>query len=133
LPPFPMPIAEHFELRAASPARPLAGGDRAEFLNWVRFTDQRPTDAEAVVALSDTGSPALYGVLTTPTPIVTAEMSLYFTDVLDTGPADGWVLVHSNTEQAGSGWVVGTIALWTSDGRLLCNSHQTRRILASNR
>ncbi|WP_084655340.1 acyl-CoA thioesterase [Nocardia altamirensis] len=132
-PAFPMPIAAHFELRTASPVQPLAGGDRAEFLNWVRFTDQRPTDAQAVVALADTGSPALYGVLTTPTPIVTAELSLYFTDALDAEPADEWVLVHSHTEHADDGWSIDTVTLWTPDGQLLCNSHQTRRILGSAR
>ncbi|MDJ0342135.1 thioesterase family protein [Streptomyces sp. H10-C2] len=122
-------FARHLEIRPATTARPLAGGDRAELVAWVRFADGRPLDAEAVVVLADTLPPALFARWTTPRPVPSAELTVHFGDALDHGPVGGWALVRIRTEHAGSGWAVDDSAVWAADGRLLGLGRQARRIL----
>lgn len=122
--------ARHLEIRPATPARPLGGGDRAELVAWMRFTDGRPLDAEAVVVLTDAMPPALFALWTEPRPVPTAELTVHFGDALDEGPADDWALVRIRGEHAGSGWAVDDSVVWAADGRLLAMARQARRILA---
>ena len=58
LPPLALPrrlaeFARHLEIRPATTARPLAGGEQAELVAWMRFRDDRPLDAEAATVLTD--------------------------------------------------------------------------------
>ncbi|MFF4234194.1 acyl-CoA thioesterase [Streptomyces sp. NPDC001820] len=131
--PFALPrelaaFARHLEIRPATGARPLGGGERAELTAWIRFADGRPLDAEAVVILSDALPPALFALWTAPRPVPTAELTVHFTDALDTGPATGWALVRIRTEHAGSGWAIDDSAVWSADGRLLALARQARII-----
>ncbi|WP_326572433.1 thioesterase family protein [Actinacidiphila glaucinigra] len=121
-------FAAHLEIRPADDARPLAGGARAELTAWMRFADGRPLDPRALVVLADALPPALFAVWTEPRPVPTAELTVHFTDVLDTAPAEGWALVRSRTEHAGGGWAVEDSALWTEDGRLLALARQARAV-----
>ncbi|MCX4911086.1 thioesterase family protein [Streptomyces sp. NBC_00878] len=122
------PFARNFEIRATGDTRPLAGGDRAELVAWVRFADGRPLDAEAVVILTDVLPPALYARWRAPRPVPTAELTVHFTDVLDTGPVEGWALVRIRTDQAGGGWAIDESEVRTADGRLLAVARQSRVI-----
>ncbi|MCO1580449.1 thioesterase family protein [Crossiella sp. SN42] len=125
-----VPMSVHIEYRPAGPALALAGGEQAELLFWVRFTDRRAVDAEAVLTLADSLPPSLFAVLTSAVPVPTVGMSAHFTEALDQGPAGEWVLLRATTEHVGSGWVMENITGWAEDGRLLCNVRQARRILA---
>lgn len=128
------PFARRLEIRAATPARPLAtGGDLAELVAWVRFRDDRPLDAAAVTVLADSLPPALYARWTEPVPAPTADLAVHFTDALDTAPAAGWALARMHTVHAGSGWDIDDCSIWDDGGRLLAVARQTRRILASGR
>lgn len=116
------------ELRPAGPDLPLAGGDRAELLSWVRFLDDRPLDAPAVVTLTDVLPPALYAVWDAPRPVPSAELTVHFTDALDEKETlrTGWALVRIRTDHAGAGWAVDDSAVWAADGRLLALGRQSR-------
>ncbi|MFD4523577.1 acyl-CoA thioesterase [Streptomyces sp. NPDC058470] len=120
------PFAEQVELRPATEDLPLAGGEKAELLAWVRFADGRPLDAGAVVTLTDVLPPALYARWRTPRPVPTAELTVHFTDALDAGAPEGWALVRIRTEQAGSGWAIDDSTVWSVDGRLLAVARQAR-------
>lgn len=122
------PFARQLEIRPATADLPLAGGDRAELLAWVRFLDGRPLDAEAVVTLTDVLPPALYAVWDAPRPVPSAELTVHFTDALDDGGSlpDGWTLVRIRTDHAGAGWAVDDSAVWAADGRLLALGRQSR-------
>ncbi|WP_328404677.1 thioesterase family protein [Streptomyces sp. NBC_00390] len=122
------PFARHLEIRPATGARPLGGGERAELVAWIRFADGRQLDAEAVVILTDALPPALFAVWTSPRPVPTAELTVHFTDALDAGPVDGWALVRMRTEHAGSGWAIDDSTVWSGDGRLLALAQQARII-----
>ncbi|MFC8433248.1 acyl-CoA thioesterase [Streptomyces sp. NPDC057253] len=122
------PFARQLEIRPATADLPLAGGDRAELLAWVRFLDDRPLDAGAVVTLTDVLPPALYAVWKAPRPVPSAELTVHFTDALDESEAlpEGWTLVRIRTDHAGAGWAVDDSAVWSADGRLLALGRQSR-------
>lgn len=120
------PFARRLEIRPATAALPLAGGDRAELVAWVRFLDGRTLDAAAVVTLTDVLPPALYAVWDTPRPVPTAELTVHFTDALDGAAASEWSLVRIRTDHAGAGWAVDDSAVWSAEGRLLALGRQSR-------
>ncbi|MFF1720876.1 acyl-CoA thioesterase [Streptomyces sviceus] len=120
------PFARQLEIRPATADLPLAGGDRAELLAWVRFTDGRALDAGAVVTLTDVLPPALYAIWRSPRPVPSAELTVHFTDALDESAGDGWTLVRIRTDHAGAGWAVDDSAVWAADGRLLALGRQSR-------
>jgi acyl-CoA thioesterase len=122
-------FARHLEIRPATPARPLAGGEHAELVAWMRFRDGRPLDAQAATVLTDALPPALFAVWTVPRPVPSAELSVHFGNALDAAPASGWALVRIRAEHAGSGWAVDDAAVWSEHRRLLALGRQARRLL----
>lgn len=128
-----VPYGQHLELRAATTALPLVGGDLAELLFWIRFADGRALDAESVVLLTDALPPAAFGVLLEPVPMPTVELSVHLGEALDEKPAGGWALVSMHNQQAGSGWAVDDCVVWSADGQLLALGRQTRRVFAAAR
>nr|WP_210588666.1 thioesterase family protein [Streptomyces sp. GESEQ-35] len=125
------PFAKQLEIRPATADLPLAGGDRAELVAWVRFSDHRPLDAAAVLTLTDVLPPALYARWRTPRPVPTAELTVHFTDALDQGVTEDWALVRIRTDHAGAGWAVDDGAVWSADGRLLALGRQSRVVRAA--
>jgi acyl-CoA thioesterase len=133
-PPLALPLglaefARQLEIRPATAARPLAGGERAELVAWMRFRDDRPLDAEAATVLTDALPPALFAIWTTPRPVPSAELTVHFGAALDDGPGAGWALVRIRAEHAGSGWAMDDAAVWSQAGRLLALGRQSRRVL----
>jgi acyl-CoA thioesterase len=122
-------FARHLQIRPATPARPLAGGEHAELVAWMRFRDGRPLDAEAATVLTDALPPALFARWTTPRPLPSAELTVHYGTALDQAPAHGWALVRIRAEHAGSGWAIDDAAIWSEDGRLLALGRQARRVL----
>jgi acyl-CoA thioesterase len=122
-------FARHLEIRPATSARPLAGGERAELVAWMRFRVDRPLDAEAATVLTDALPPALFATWTTPRPVPSAELTVHFGTALDDAPGTGWALVRIRAEHAGSGWAMDDAAVWSQAGRLLARGRQSRRIL----
>ncbi|WP_329289267.1 thioesterase family protein [Streptomyces pseudovenezuelae] len=120
------PFARQLEIRPATADLPLAGGERAELLAWVRFADGRPLDAGAVVTLTDVLPPALYALWRSPRPVPSAELTVHFTDAVDESAGDGWSLVRIRTDHAGAGWAVDDSAVWAPDGRLPALGRQSR-------
>lgn len=124
------PFARQLEIRPATQDLPLAGGDRAELMAWIRFRDGRALDAATAVTLTDVLPPALYARWRAPRPVPTAELTVHLTDALDDGVHEGWALVRIRTEHAGSGWAVDDSAVWSADGRLLALARQSRVVRA---
>ncbi|MFJ4465898.1 thioesterase family protein [Streptomyces sp. NPDC089424] len=121
-------FAAHLEIRPATDTRPLGGADRAELLAWTRFADRRPLDAQTLVVLADALPPALFALWTAPRPVPTAELTVHFTDALDAGPAEDWVLLRIRTEHAGSGWAIENSCIWSTDAELLALARQARAV-----
>lgn len=132
------PFIRQLEMRPATEARSLGGGEKAELVSWVRFLDGRALDAGAVVTLTDVLPPGLFACWRTPRPVPSAELTVHFTDALDDdGPdgdaREGWALVRIRTEQAGGGWAVDDSAVWAADGRLLAVGRQARVVQEPSR
>ncbi|MFE1408336.1 acyl-CoA thioesterase [Streptomyces sp. NPDC058770] len=119
-------FAQQVEVRPATEALPLAGGELAELVAWVRFTDGRPLDEAAVVTLTDVLPPALFACWRTPRPVPTAELTIHFADTPASEVLTDRALVRIRTEQAGGGWAVDDSEVWSADGRLLALARQAR-------
>lgn len=121
-----VPFSQHLRFRAATDARPLAGGTEPELVAWVRLVEEAPLDAAALTFLLDAMPPALYGATANPVAVPTVELSVSFTEA---PVATGWVLLRISTRTAGGGWCVDDSEVWDYEGRLLAQGRQTRRVL----
>lgn len=126
--PFPMPFGQHFEYRAASPALPFSGADRAGFSAWMKPLVGSPTPYSAAAALLDAMPPALYAIVPDPFPIPSAEMSVNFV-APERVEAHHWYLVTIETEYASDGWCSDVSRVWSPSGHLLASARQTRVLL----
>ena len=70
--------------------------------------------------------PALYGALTSPVPILTADLYVQF---FLSEPVTGWTLLRIATLSAGDGWCVDDSEVWSQGGRLIASARQTRLVL----
>jgi acyl-CoA thioesterase len=126
--PAPDALAALVEHRPAAPPLPFSGGERAEFLVWMRTVEQRHLDALALAMLADAAPPALFGHLTRFVPIPSLEIALHFAD-LDAATDNPWVLGVFRTRHAAGGFAVEDGELWTPTGQLALQSRQLRGIL----
>jgi acyl-CoA thioesterase len=129
LPPGPMPFFQHLDVRSATDARCLGGGDRAELTAWVRFTDGRAISTAGVTMLLDGLGPGLYAMLKAPISMPLMQFSVEFAADLLGESLDGWVLVRTRTDHAGGSWATDDSTAWSEDGRLLAHSRHSRRLI----
>ncbi|WP_162305953.1 acyl-CoA thioesterase [Oleisolibacter albus] len=106
----------NFELRHVSPDTLFAGGDQGELLCWVRHRDPAAWTGEAAfLALLDVLPPAAAMLLPRPTPVSSLTWMIDFPgSALET--RDGWWLVRSRADYAGSGFSGQAMAAWNRDG-----------------
>ena len=124
-----VPFGQNLEIRPATDARPLAGGKLAELVAWIRFLRPGLTAAQTFLVLPDALPPALYGVLTAPVPIPTADLAVHLTSAADHADPSAWYLVRIHTEAARDGWSIDGSSVWDADGRLMALGRQARRVL----
>ena len=125
-----VPFARHLEIRPANAARPLAGGDQAELVAWIRLrTPGGLSGTQALTILTDALPPAVYAVVRRPVPIPSADLSIHFGPNADRADAGEWHLVRTAAESAGAGWTVDDSRVWDRHGRLLASARQSRRVL----
>lgn len=124
-----VPFGQNLEIRAATPARPLAGTGIAELVAWIRVLEPSMTAIETFLMLADALPPALYGVMTTPVPIPTADIAIHLTSAADHADPGAWHPVRISTEEAHDGWSLDGSAVWDCDGRLMALGRQARRVL----
>ncbi|MDQ1695136.1 MAG: hypothetical protein QOJ03_489 [Frankiaceae bacterium] len=124
-----VPFGQNVEIRPATAARPLAGGERAELVAWIRILPTGMTPAETFLVLPDALPPALYGVLASPLPIPTADLAVHLTADAHLAEPAAWYLVLIRTEAARDGWSLDASSVWNADGQLMALARQTRRVL----
>jgi acyl-CoA thioesterase len=88
----------------------------------LRFRDERPLDAAALVALCDAWFPALFAVVSEPLPLPTLELTVHLRNRLPR-PAD-WTLGRYRTRLARDGFLEETAELFSREGELLAESRQ---------
>lgn len=115
---------DNFEVRLASGSRLLEqSAPRAEFAVWTRFLDVGAVDpTTALLAISDCLPPAAMVHFPQPAPISTMTWGI---DIAHIPTAiDDWCLLWSNSEQAGEGYSLQNMAMWSASGELVAVGRQ---------
>lgn len=134
LPPLPVGLPgmptfmRHLEMRAVQ-GLPLQGGV-ARSLGYVRFAAQVTWDARALVAIVDSWWPMVLTALRSARPVATVSYAAHVLVDPSTVP-DGEPLVYE-ASMAGTdgGFTTETRRLWTLDGRLAVENHQSVVVIA---
>ena len=120
----------NFETRLASGGRLFdTSAERPEFYTWTRFLDTGGADpTTALLAIADCLPPAAMVLFPEPAPISTMTWTVDIAHV----PAslDGWHLLWASSEQAGEGYSLQNMAMWSQSGELLAVGRQTVAIFA---
>jgi acyl-CoA thioesterase len=116
------PFARQLDYRFARGGRLFSGADEALTGGWLRFRDERPLDAAALVALCDAWFPAVFAVMPKPLPVPTLELTVHLRGRLPR-PVD-WTLGRYGTRLARDGFLEETAEIFTRDGELLAESRQ---------
>ncbi len=120
----------NFETRLAAGHRLLdAAAARAEFAVWTRFLDAGGADpTTALLAIADCLPPAAMVLFPSLAPISTMTWSV---DIAHApASADGWRLLWSASEQAGEGYSLQNMAMWSQTGELIALGRQAVAIFA---
>jgi acyl-CoA thioesterase len=116
------PFGREFEFRPAIGSTAFGGSHEALTGGWLRFRDERPLDASALVALCDSWFPAVFAVSDGPLAVPTLELTVHVRAPLPL-PHD-WVLGRYATRLAREGFLEEDAELFSRDGRLLAQSRQ---------
>jgi acyl-CoA thioesterase len=116
------PFARNFEFRPALGPLPFSGGEEALAGGWIRFGDDEPLDAPALVALCDSWFPAVFGTTTEPLAVPTLDLTVHLRASAPR-PA-GWVLGRYRTRLARNGFLDEEAELFAEDGELLAQARQ---------
>jgi acyl-CoA thioesterase len=117
-----MLFARQLDYRPAIGGRLFNGGDHALSGGWMRFRDERPLDAAALVALCDSWFPAVFAVVREPLPVPTLELTVYLRARLPR-PRD-WTLGRYSTRLARDGFLDESAEIYSREGELLAESRQ---------
>jgi acyl-CoA thioesterase len=116
------PFARNFDFRPALGPIPFTGGEEALAGGWLRFRDDEPIDAPALVTLCDSWFPAIFATTTEPLAVPTLDLTVHLREA-EPQPPD-WVLGRFRTRLARSGFLEEDAELFSRDGRLLAQSRQ---------
>jgi acyl-CoA thioesterase len=121
-----VPIADHTEIRALGPSRPLAGGPEPRLHAWVRIHGE-PDPLVRLGVLLDALPPSLFAVWTAPLPVPTVELTAHLSGAPPA--ADEWVRIDQRTTWHDADVAVDDAELRGEDGRLVARARQTRRLI----
>jgi acyl-CoA thioesterase len=115
-------FARQFDSRPTIGSRLFGGADEALTGGWIRFRDERPLDAAALVALCDAWFPAVFAMVSEPLPVPTLELTVHLRGRLPR-PRD-WTLGRWTTQLARDGFLEESAEIYSREGELLAHSRQ---------
>lgn len=120
----------NFETRLAAGGKLYdLAAPRPEFSTWTRFLDADGADpVTALLAIADCLPPAAMVHFAQPAPISTVTWTVDIAHMPQN--FDGWHLLWSSSEQAGEGYSLQNMAMWTDAGELIAVGRQTIAIFA---
>lgn len=120
----------NFETRLAAGSRPFdQSAERPEFVTWTRFLDTGGADpTTALLAIADCLPPAAMVHFPQPAPISTMTWTVDVAHVPQS--LEGWHLLWASSEQAGEGYSLQNMAMWSEAGDLIAAGRQTVAIFA---
>jgi acyl-CoA thioesterase len=119
-------IVSRFEARPAVGEPMFAGSGEAVTGGWLRFTDDRPTDAVALAMFADAWWPSPWVRLREPVPAPTMDLTVHFRAPRAAAaiePGEPILAVFRSTTAA-DGFFEEDGEVWTRDGVLLAQSRQ---------
>jgi len=119
---------QHLELRVVE-GMPLLGA-RARCLGYVRFPDQGAWDAAQLLAVVDAWYPTVLTVLDTMRPLATVTYAAHLLVDPSTIPASEPLGYEARMAGTTNGFTTETRRLWTPDGRLAVENHQSILVIA---
>lgn len=123
------PFARKLEIRPATPALPLAGGEDAELTAWLRLREA-DLSLESMLILADAMPPAIYATLTIPIPVPSIDIAVHFAEPIPKDePFSGWLLAQQRNVRTAGGISIDECDLWDQDGRLIAQTRQLRRVI----
>lgn len=126
LPDTPGPkFLSRYEQRVAL-GKPFSAQERPHSAFWVRDAAERPWDAKALLAVSDTPMPRTFFVDPTPRfgATVTYDLQVFCTDEELERQHGGFLLVEASSDRVYSGRISQTTRIWSREKRLLAVSNQ---------
>ena len=117
------PLFGQVEIRPAFGSPILSGATNALTGGWLALRDDvAPLDAARLCALCDLWWPAIFGWLTSPAAAPTLQLTIYLRSTEQ--DVHGPVLARFETRTVQEGHFEERGELWSSDGKLLAESHQ---------
>ncbi len=124
-----LPILSRLDTRL-HPAQAIAGSSNtAELSGWIRFADDTPPTAAALLLFADAFPPSPFTKLGVVGWVPTIELTVQ----VRRHPAPGWILGKFVTEDLHNGRMVENGALWDSAGHLVAQSRQLGMVMGGDR
>jgi acyl-CoA thioesterase len=120
------------EIRPTDDTLPLSGAERPVLTAWVRVRASDLVDVPTAVMLLDALAPAAYAAWTAPAVMPTVELSAHLVRDLDRNPYQGWVLIQQRHTATEAGISIDECDMFTTDGDLVAQARQLRRVLTSS-
>lgn len=122
-------FAVNFDVRFAGGSIPFSGGE-PDMAVWVRHRDAAGVDpVVALIAAADAPPPASMVSFRQPGPMSTMTWGLDLV-AADPGPADGWRLVRTSSEQAADGYSAQAMTIFDAAGVPVAVARQTVAVFA---
>ncbi len=123
------PCIQNFQIRPVTGgALPFSGASFPQMIMWARHLDSEGVDPLiALIALADVLPPAAAAVLTEPVPISTISWTF---DIINPPRSGEWFLLKSSSCQAGGGYSLQDMEIWSERGELILAGRQTVAIFA---
>ena len=120
------PFFANFDARPAIGDWPFSGSKRALSGGWIRFTEPRPVDEIAIVALADAWMPSVFTRLERPIAVPTVDLTVHFRRSLpeDGSAPEDYHLALFRSETAVDGFFVEDGEIWSQSGKLVAQARQ---------
>lgn len=124
-----LPITSRLDVRVDPALANPAHAGRAEVAGWVRFTDERPPDAAALLLFADAFPPSVFALLGRVGWVPTLELTVH----VRRRPSPGWIAARFRTDDLHNGMLVEDGELWDASGNLVARSRQLALLLKNVR
>lgn len=124
-----LPITSRLDVRVDPALADPAHAGRAEVAGWVRFTDERPPDAAALLLFADAFPPSVFGRFGRVGWVPTLELTVH----VRRRPLPGWIAARFRTDDLHNGMLVEDGELWDASGNLVARSRQIAVLLMDDR
>lgn len=126
----------HWEIRPVRGHLPFAAPTREltepiANTGWIRLREDRPIDAEVLVAMADAWAPLVFGVIAEPMLVPTLSFNLLWRG--QPGPAARWCLISLRSEASAGGLIDERVEIRSERGELLLQGQQLAQLRPTDR